>query len=148
MKRVGFIGWRGMVGSVLMDRMLAEKDFSGFEPFFFSTSQVGQQGPAIGREVPLVEDAFKLEAPGGNGHHRVLPGRGLYREGAPPAATERLAGFLDRRGLNPPDGEGQCHHSRSGQPTRDRSGAIQRHQRFHRRQLHRFTDAHGIRRIV
>ena len=61
MKRVGFIGWRGMVGSVLMDRMLAENDFNGFEPFFFSTSQAGQPGPDIGSAVPLVEDAFKLE---------------------------------------------------------------------------------------
>jgi len=61
MKRVGFIGWRGMVGSVLMDRMRAENDFNGFEPSFFSTSQVGQQGPDIGRDVPLVEDAFDLD---------------------------------------------------------------------------------------
>lgn len=61
MKRVGFIGWRGMVGSVLMDRMLAENDFNGFEPFFFSTSQAGQPGPDIGHAVLLVEDAFKLE---------------------------------------------------------------------------------------
>jgi aspartate-semialdehyde dehydrogenase len=61
MKRVGFIGWRGMVGSVLMDRMQAEGDFNGYDPFFFSTSQAGQEGPDIGREVPLVEDAFNLE---------------------------------------------------------------------------------------
>ena len=60
MKRVGFIGWRGMVGSVLMDRMLAENDFNGFEPFFFSTSQAGQPGPDIGSAGPLVEDAFDL----------------------------------------------------------------------------------------
>jgi aspartate-semialdehyde dehydrogenase len=60
MKRVGFIGWRGMVGSVLMDRMLAEGDFNGYDPFFFSTSQAGQKGPEIGRDVPLVEDAFNL----------------------------------------------------------------------------------------
>ena len=57
MKRVGFIGWRGMVGSVLMDRMLAENDFNGFEPLFFSTSMVGQKGPDIGRDVPPVADA-------------------------------------------------------------------------------------------
>ena len=57
--RVGFIGWRGMVGSVLMDRMLAENDFNGFEPFFFSTSQVGKPGPEIGREVPPVADAMQ-----------------------------------------------------------------------------------------
>jgi len=61
MKRVGFIGWRGMVGSVLMDRMQAEDDFNGYDPFFFSTSQAGQKGPAIGREVPRVEDAFDVE---------------------------------------------------------------------------------------
>jgi aspartate-semialdehyde dehydrogenase len=61
MKRVGFIGWRGMVGSVLMDRMQAEGDFNGYDPYFFSTSQAGQKGPDIGREVPLVEDAFNLE---------------------------------------------------------------------------------------
>ena len=38
---VGLVGWRGMVGSVLMDRMLAEKDFDLIEPVFFSTSQAG-----------------------------------------------------------------------------------------------------------
>ena len=48
MKRVGFVGWRGMVGSVLMDRMRAENDFDGFEVVFFSTSQAGQKGPDIG----------------------------------------------------------------------------------------------------
>ena len=36
--RVGFVGWRGMVGSVLMQRMLAERDFAAIEPGFFSTS--------------------------------------------------------------------------------------------------------------
>ena len=61
MKRIGFVGWRGMVGSVLMERMLAENDFAGCDPLFFSTSQVGQKGPDIGREVPLVQDAFDLE---------------------------------------------------------------------------------------
>ena len=46
--RVGFVGWRGMVGSVLMDRMRVEGDFTGFEPVFFSTSQVGQAAPDVG----------------------------------------------------------------------------------------------------
>ena len=47
MKKVGFIGWRGMVGSVLMGRMEAEHDFDGsFEPHFFSTSQSGGAGPS------------------------------------------------------------------------------------------------------
>ena len=61
MKRVGFVGWRGMVGSVLMERMMAEKDFTGFEPLFFSTTQAGQKGPDIGVDVPLVEDANGLD---------------------------------------------------------------------------------------
>ena len=56
MLNVGFVGWRGMVGSVLMERMLAENDFNDFEPLFFTTSQVGQQGPAIGRDTPPLED--------------------------------------------------------------------------------------------
>ena len=61
MVKVGFIGWRGMVGSVLMDRMLAEKDFNGFEPLFFTTSQVGQTGPDIGMETPLLKDAHDMD---------------------------------------------------------------------------------------
>lgn len=55
--RVGFIGWRGMVGSVLMERMIMEGDFKLFEPFFFSTSQVGGKGPSIGLEIPPLKDA-------------------------------------------------------------------------------------------
>jgi aspartate-semialdehyde dehydrogenase len=48
MKRVGMVGWRGMVGSVLMQRMREENDFALIEPVFFSTSSVGGQGPAEG----------------------------------------------------------------------------------------------------
>lgn len=61
MVNVGFVGWRGMVGSVLMDRMLAENDLSGFESLFFTTSQVGQKGPEIGQETPALEDAYNIE---------------------------------------------------------------------------------------
>ncbi|MDY6942037.1 MAG: aspartate-semialdehyde dehydrogenase [Pseudomonadota bacterium] len=62
MVRVGFVGWRGMVGSVLMQRMREENDFSGIEPFFFSTSQVGLPGPDIGRDVPALADATDVAA--------------------------------------------------------------------------------------
>ena len=62
MRKVGFIGWRGMVGSVLMERMRAERDFDLIEPAFFSTSQVGGEGPAIGRNAPPVRDARDLES--------------------------------------------------------------------------------------
>jgi len=58
MKRVGFVGWRGMVGSVLIDRMREEQDFAlGFAPVFFTTSQVGAPGPDVGRGMaPLLDD--------------------------------------------------------------------------------------------
>ncbi len=55
MLKVGFIGWRGMVGSVLMERMLEENGFDGYEPFFFSTSQAGQDAPVTA--AGKVEDA-------------------------------------------------------------------------------------------
>ena len=62
MMRIGFIGWRGMVGSVLMQRMLEERDFDHVEPVFFTTSQVGGKGPAIGRQTPPLEDARNISA--------------------------------------------------------------------------------------
>lgn len=55
--KVGFVGWRGMVGSVLMGRMLEENDFSGIEPVFFTTSNVGGQGPDIGKTIEPLKDA-------------------------------------------------------------------------------------------
>ncbi|MGB3225825.1 MAG: aspartate-semialdehyde dehydrogenase [Desulforhopalus sp.] len=61
MLKVGFIGWRGMVGSVLMERMRAENDFHGFEPIFFTTSQVGQDGPVIGGSSMVLEDAMNID---------------------------------------------------------------------------------------
>jgi aspartate-semialdehyde dehydrogenase len=62
MPRVGLIGWRGMVGSVLVDRMREEQDFALIEPVFFSTSQAGGRGPEIGREPGPVQDAGDLAA--------------------------------------------------------------------------------------
>ncbi|WP_210395427.1 aspartate-semialdehyde dehydrogenase [Motiliproteus sediminis] len=59
--RVGFVGWRGMVGSVLMQRMMDERDFDQIEPVFFTTSQVGQQGPAIGKETTTLKDAHNID---------------------------------------------------------------------------------------
>lgn len=55
--RVGFVGWRGMVGSVLMQRMREESDFALIDPVFFTTSSVGGKGPAIGKDVPPLKDA-------------------------------------------------------------------------------------------
>ena len=63
MKRVGFVGWRGMVGSVLMQRMQAESDFSSIEPVFFSTSSAGGSGPKIGgKETGKLLDAGSVDA--------------------------------------------------------------------------------------
>jgi aspartate-semialdehyde dehydrogenase len=67
MKRIGIIGWRGMVGSVLLDRMRAERDFDLVEPTFFSTSQAGGAPPdigrgSVGRTVAPVEDANDIAA--------------------------------------------------------------------------------------
>jgi aspartate-semialdehyde dehydrogenase len=61
MLKVGFIGWRGMVGSVLMERMKQEGDFKGFEPLFFSTSNVGGKGPDIGIDIPPLLDAYDIQ---------------------------------------------------------------------------------------
>ncbi|MHB1035461.1 MAG: aspartate-semialdehyde dehydrogenase [Pirellulales bacterium] len=63
MMRVGIVGWRGMVGSVLMERMTTEDDFALFEPVYFSTSQVGQEGPDGGKLLPAdsVEELKKLD---------------------------------------------------------------------------------------
>ncbi|MCM2678132.1 aspartate-semialdehyde dehydrogenase [Echinimonas agarilytica] len=58
--KVGFVGWRGMVGSVLMERMLVENDFADIEPIFFTTSNVGGQGPSIGKDIPALKDAHDI----------------------------------------------------------------------------------------
>jgi aspartate-semialdehyde dehydrogenase len=55
--QVGIIGWRGMVGSVLVQRMREERDFDLVDPVFFSTSQAGAAGPEIGKRAPAVKDA-------------------------------------------------------------------------------------------
>ncbi len=60
MLKIGFIGWRGMVGSVLMECMREEKDFNGFEPLFFTTSNIGGKGPDVGIEIPPLKDAHDI----------------------------------------------------------------------------------------
>ena len=64
MLKVGLIGWRGMVGSVLVARMREERDFDGIDPTFFSTSKIGVAGPDIGRPTRPVENAKDLDALG------------------------------------------------------------------------------------
>ncbi len=59
---VGLVGWRGMVGSVLIDRMIAEGDFDVIEPVFFSTSNAGGQAPAQAKNETRLQDAFDIAA--------------------------------------------------------------------------------------
>ena len=59
---VGLVGWRGMVGSVLIDRMIAENDFALIEPVFFSTSNVGGKTPAQAKNETTLKDAFDIAA--------------------------------------------------------------------------------------
>ncbi len=60
MLRVGIVGWRGMVGSVLVQRMREERDFDHVEPVFFSTSQAGGRGPDIGKPLDAVRSALEV----------------------------------------------------------------------------------------
>ncbi len=62
MKLVGLVGWRGMVGSVLLDRMQQEGDFQLIEPVFFSTSNAGGKAPAQARNESTLKDAYDIEA--------------------------------------------------------------------------------------
>jgi aspartate-semialdehyde dehydrogenase len=61
MKLVGLVGWRGMVGSVLMQRMQEEKDFEHIEPIFFSTSNTGGVAPVIAKNERFLKDANSIE---------------------------------------------------------------------------------------
>ena len=62
MKKVGFIGWRGMVGSVLMERMKEENDFSKMESYFFSTSKGGEEAPVVANGFPKVLSAIDVKS--------------------------------------------------------------------------------------
>ena len=61
-KLVGLVGWRGMVGSVLIDRMIQEKDFDLIEPVFFSTSNAGGKAPAQAKTETTLQDANNIDA--------------------------------------------------------------------------------------
>ncbi|MFO1330514.1 MAG: aspartate-semialdehyde dehydrogenase [Rubrivivax sp.] len=62
MALVGMVGWRGMVGSVLLERMQAENDFALIEPVFFSTSDAGGKAPALAKNETTLRDAFDIDA--------------------------------------------------------------------------------------
>ena len=60
--KTGIIGWRGMVGSVLIERMQAENDFNHIQPTFFTTSQAGQPAPNLGQQQTTLIDATDIDA--------------------------------------------------------------------------------------
>jgi aspartate-semialdehyde dehydrogenase len=60
--KVGIVGWRGMVGSVLMERMTAERDFELFDSVFFSTSNAGGAAPRVARAAPTLKDAADIDS--------------------------------------------------------------------------------------
>src|SRR4026209_1141700 len=60
MLRAGIVGWRGMVGSVLVQRMREERDFDHVEPVFFSSSQAGGKGPVTGKTAEAVKQATDI----------------------------------------------------------------------------------------
>jgi aspartate-semialdehyde dehydrogenase len=60
MLKVGLVGWRGMVGSVLMQRMMEEQDFALIDPQFFTTSQIGATAPNVGKDTPPLQDAMSV----------------------------------------------------------------------------------------
>ena len=62
MKVVGLVGWRGMVGSVLMQRMQEEGDFEHIEPVFFTTSNKGGKAPAMAKKETILQDANDIDA--------------------------------------------------------------------------------------
>lgn len=62
MKQVGIVGWRGMVGSVLLQRMIEENDFDDISAHFFSTSSAGAAGPVINGKSDRLKDANSLSA--------------------------------------------------------------------------------------
>lgn len=63
MRKLGLVGWRGMVGSVLMQRMLEEGDFEQVDPTYFSTSSVGSKAPVLaGKDAGTLQDAMSIEA--------------------------------------------------------------------------------------
>ena len=122
--QVGLIGWRGMVGSVLVQRMREERDFDLIDPVFFSTSQAGRRGARpIGKAAPPVKDAKDLAALMTADVLISCQGGDYTTEIYPQLRAGRLGRLLDRRGLDAAHEGRRGHRARSGQPRRHRPRA-------------------------
>ena len=89
MALVGLVGWRGMVGSVLMERMQAEGDFALIEPVFFSTSNAGGAAPSMAKNETRLYDAFDIDGAEALRHRHHSAGRRLHQRSLPQAARAR-----------------------------------------------------------
>ena len=97
MKQVGIVGWRGMVGSVLLQRMIEENDFDDISAHFFSTSSAGAAGPVINGKSDRLKDENSLSALAEMDIIINLSGRGLYQSHLSGVNSLGLARVLDRR---------------------------------------------------
>jgi hypothetical protein len=148
MKTVGLIGWRGMVGSVLMGRMREERDFDHIDPVFFTTSNPGGKGPDIGKDVPPLKDAMSVDELKAMDIIITCQGGDYTKDMYPKLMRRRLERLLDRRRLGAAhEGRGD-HHPRPGEQERHPGRHQEWRQDLRRRQLHGVADAHGHRRPV
>ncbi len=138
-----------MVGSVLVERMRAERDFDLIEPVFFSTSQAGGSGPQIGKVTPPVRRCARHQGPRRHGRAHLLPGQRLHRRDLSEAARRRAG---TATGSTPP---GRCGCSDDAVIVLDpvnlpviQSALARGHQELHRRQLHGELHADGHARAV
>ncbi len=143
MKQVGIIGWRGMVGSVLLDRMREEKDFDLIAPDLLQHFAGGRGGTDdwVHRRDRAGRQRHRRARQAAHADQRA--GRRLHQGGASAPARRRMAGLLDRRGLGAAHGKERRHRARSGESAGHAGGARAGHQGFHRRQLHRLAHADG-----
>ena len=148
MKKVGIIGWRGMVGSVLIERMLAEQDFSRIDAQFFSTSQVGGKGPNIGRDTPPLADANDIDALRRMDVLISCQGGDYTKEVHPKLRKAGWGGYFI-------DAASTLRMSKDAIIVLDpvnldiiKRGIHARRARLHRRQLHRQLDADGDHRAL
>jgi len=156
MKQVGIIGWRGMVGSVLLDRMREEADFDVVAPTFFSTSQAGGEAPRVGGAAgqdakvhnAKVHDALDVAALAELPILISAQGGEYTQSIHPRLRAAGWQGYWIDAASHAAHGEKCRHRPGSGEPARDAGGARARRQGFHRRQLHGLPDADGGGRAV
>ena len=146
-KLVGLVGWRGMVGSVLMDRMVQEKDFDLIEPLFFSTSNAGGKAPAQAKNETTLQDAYNIDALKRCEIIISVPGRRLHHRGIPKLRAAGWNGHWI-------DAASTCAWTRTPSSSSTRSTCrsskrpVQGRQELDRRQLHRELHADGRGRPV